>query len=299
MNNINTEEDLDLERQNLSKNNQDESIESEDLNDTLFSDDEEKPSLLKEKFNSFINTYKKRIIIWMISFFLLLFLFVYYFFFWPIKWSWVIVEKTNNLPVFNEVVLNANVNLHFIQDKWWAKIVWDDNIIDKITFEVKWSTLEIWKKWLKNIKPSKDLDVYIYTLNINSIVINWMWKVTSDWKTIQSSDLKIVTYWSSLINMKLDVNNLHSIVHWSSTLYYHGKANNHKIDIYWSAVLNWSRFITKETQIWITWSGVCDIFAWMKLSIEISWVWQILYDWNPPEYKQKISWLWIIEKNSN
>lgn len=291
------EQNVDFDNSTDSKeNSQSENIE---VDTSLFSDDATTQSTIKTKILEFASIHRKKIWIWIFLLVLSISFFVYFLFFWPIKWSWAIISKTTNLPVFDEVILDANVNLHFVQEKWWVKIVWDDNIVEKINFEVDWSSLRISKKWLKKIKPSKDIEVYVYSLNINSIIVNWKWKLLSDWQTIQTSDLKITTYGSSLVNLKLDVDKLHTVVYWSSSSYYHWKANVHNIDIHGSAVINSSRFITKESKVLINWSWVCDIFAWMKLWIEINWVWQIIYDWNPPEYKEKNSWLWIVEKSTN
>lgn len=295
------EKDNEQIEDNIEYNDSDDRIDSvKDINDnSIFSDDNKNSTTIKDKILAFTTNNRKKIWIWIISFVIILSLYLYYIFFWPIYWSWNIIEKESNLPVFNWIVIDTDITLHFIQQRWWIKIIWDDNIVEKIKFEVAWSELRIFKKWIKRFKPTQSIDVYVSSLSLNSITINWKTKILWDWNTLQSSDLRIITYWSSLVNIKLDVVNLHTIVYGSSILYYHWKADQHKIDIPWSAVLNTSRFITKETNISIKWNWVCDIFAWMKLSIDISWVWQVIYSWNPPDYKEKISWVWIVERNSN
>ena len=191
----------------------------------------------------------------------------------------VITKDATLKGSFNKVALKGSGNIFVTQgDSESLKIETDDNLMDKILYEVEGSTLLIGTK--SNISPTK-LNFYVTLKDAEGFKVTGSGDVKLQ-NTIRADKLALVIQGSGDVKGEVDCTNLKCEVSGSGDIEVSGKADNTKIEISGSGDVDAGDLKTNWCEIGIFGSGDCMVDVKDELYVDIFGSGDVVYAGDPP-----------------
>ena len=209
------------------------------------------------------------------------------------------IVSAEDIPVteFEQIKLKGSGNIFLTQGAVPSlRISAEDNVLKKMTAEIKNNKLTISRKtFLKCIRPTEPINIYITADNITEMQINGSGKITGvNRLVLDNVDLNING--SGDINLELEADLLETAITGSGKITLKGFGDTQNFTLNGSGGLNAPEFITDNSSITINGSGRAEVNTDMELKILINGSGEVLYHGDPESINQKINGSGKIQK---
>jgi hypothetical protein len=201
--------------------------------------------------------------------------------FWSkIRGSGIVIEETRTVALFNSMDMSISADVFFT---WGAvqslRIVGDDNILPHIDTDVRGDgMLEIKSK--RSFRTDVGIKIYAVMLQVKGFILSGSGDIQGQNPfSTDGLDLKITG--SGDMEMSVDAVQILTSIPGSGSINLRGSTPFHSIEISGSGDFLGLNLITDETEITISGSGDCHVFANSVLDVKISGSGNVYYMGSP------------------
>ncbi|NOZ35884.1 MAG: DUF2807 domain-containing protein [Chlorobi bacterium] len=196
-----------------------------------------------------------------------------------LKGSGDTIKQEINLENFDKIEMAIDADVILIKgDVQKVKIEAQQNIIANIKTKVKSG------KWIieygRNVGKHNPVTIYITLPAIPEIVLSGSGNISSD-DTFDADTLILKIPGSGNIDIETNTKNVDISISGSGNIYLDGETTNQNISIFGSGNYKCFSFLSKKSDITISGSGTCEVYAQDNLFVEISGSGNVYYKGNP------------------
>lgn len=212
-----------------------------------------------------------------------------------VKGSGNIKKESRETSKFDGVATSGNFKVYVKQGNTNSvQIEADDNLLSYIETEVEDGSLGIQTKKGYSLNPSKPINVYIVTQNLNQVAGSGNGGFYSDGQ-IRTKKLEVSLSGSHEVNMDVDASALEVNNSGSSSIKLKGKADKVEISLSGNGSVDAQSLSTNTSEIAISGNGTVNIRAEKKLDVAISGAGNVTYSGNAA-VSQSVSGRGVVKK---
>lgn len=198
-----------------------------------------------------------------------------------VKGSGTIKEETRSLRAYNSVATSGNFSVYIDPaGKTDIRMEADDNLMPYIETEVKGHNLDISIKKGYNIKPSKQIRIYVSIASLESLSSSGGGGFYSE-GSLKGDNVKIGISGSTESDLDLSARAMKIDVSGSSKISLKGAITDTKYSVSGAAKVEALNLVADNVAVGISGSGKMEVYAQKKLDISVSGVGDIRYKGNP------------------
>ncbi len=196
-----------------------------------------------------------------------------------IKGSGDTITKDINLQEFTKIDMAIDADVVLSKgDVQKVEIEGQENIIDNIKTKIKSGEWKI--DFNKNVRTHKELTVYITIPTFESVVLSGSGNIYSD-DTFDVNNLNLKIPGSGDIDLLINSENTDISISGSGNIYLEGGTIDQTISVSGSGNYDAFKFFSKKSEIDISGSGDCNVYAQDNLFVTISGSGNVYYKGNP------------------
>lgn len=204
-----------------------------------------------------------------------------------IKGNGVIKTESRTAGTFNGIDVSGNTDVYVKQDSVVSiKIEADENLLPYLLTEIDGSTLRIHQKEGTNLNPSKSIKVYISGPSFKHFEASGACDFYSENKLISIEAVTISLSGSSGVKLELKAPKIDAELSGAGTITLKGETKDFTVDGSGSTDVKCFELMTENTRVELTGSGDAEIFASVKLDVQVSGAAYVKYKGNATVNKE-------------
>ncbi len=189
-----------------------------------------------------------------------------------------VIEKTFDFQEFNEVSINIDAKIQYIQsDEYKVIAKSNSNIIEILKFKLNGNTINLDFKKGYGICCDTKIEVFVYAPDIEKIEINSSADLICE-NNIKSKQLELIINGNGDIDIKSAlINNVYAEINGNGDIYIKGIGTNVEIEIDGVGDADFSNYRVKKAYVEINGTGDCKVLADKSLDIKIDGVGNVFW----------------------
>lgn len=197
---------------------------------------------------------------------------------------------------FSSVALSGSMNVQVRQDNSnGVSIRTDENLIPLIEVFVDGSTLVVREMKGYNLRPSKELVIYVSAPVFREIAVSGSGNIISDNAITGSESLNMKLSGSGTIDMEVDLPKIMTSVSGSGTVMLSGRSNDLEIDLSGSGSIKCFELESDNVSLDLSGSADAEVTANQNLDVHVSGAADVMYRGNA-KVKKSISGSGSVKK---
>ncbi len=204
--------------------------------------------------------------------------------------------ENRNLSSFDAVYVSGNTDIYVKQDSAFSvRVEADENLMEYIITELDGNTLKMRSKDGVNLKSSRSIKVYVSGPTFKYFKASGACNIFSENKISSSEAITIDISGASDVKMELMTPKIETDLSGASSLTLSGQTKDFKVDGSGSTDIKCFDLQTENTEIKLSGAGNADVFASVKLDVQVSGAADVKYKGNAT-VTQKISGAGSVKK---
>jgi hypothetical protein len=207
-----------------------------------------------------------------------------------------IKTEQRNVSAFDRVEAHGSINLYVTQGEVQpVRIEGDENLLQYIEVVQQGGTLEIRTRDNVNIRPSKDIKVYVSAPEYKSIEVSGASNIIGQNK-VSGSDLELKVSGAGQIRMEVDVPEIRTEMSGSGELTLKGETKRFVLNTSGAGKAMCFGLLSEETVIDISGAGEAEVYASQKLEVDVSGAGSVRYKGEVKNINQEVSGAGSVQK---
>ena len=213
-----------------------------------------------------------------------------------IRGNGVMKMENRSAGTFNGIDVSGNVKVYVKQDSVFSiRIQTDENLLEYMITDNRNGTLHIHQKEGTNLKPSQSIKVYLSGPSFKLFKASGACDFISESKITGSEPVSISLSGASEVKLELKVPGIDADLSGAGTINLKGETRNFSVDGSGSTTIKCFELMTENTTIELSGAGNAEVFASVKLVVDVSGAADVKYKGNAT-VTQKISGAGSVKK---